>query len=579
MRSEAKEAAYNDEMQRLADLQQAQRQREQNERSALEKAERDRRNALGTVRDAGTLGDPYKVWLAANDAITRYTAAGASYVAAVVYDEDQEADISDDEHDSDLAALHDDLHPEISAVRASHEGAAAEEQEEDHAAPSEEEQPDGYDGDVDGDADANADVSGGFDYSACYLRYLAGSSDMVGRELHRAASAEGDSNVEDEEAIDILQNTGVTLRLLDEPQLPSVEVQSVIESSQVKFFNGMPKVGAYYALPCKIASGELVCILCFDTCSPDGDGIPLSSKERWFAAEVAKSTEAGLESVEEQKRQLKEDAKEELAKLQQHLTDVDNTIRSELTHKYTEQQEQPVNASEETQAANDDDAAATGTDMEGDKESEQIEEGEYERARREAHENFNQAAEALETASARVSRFMRRLGAVGARLTELSSRGEADVKLYAHKPPKRTFKLIKGAMQLLGYDEAAFTTWTECRRNVTAELFKSLASVDPRDKTITDELNALRPYVHGLDAQQVAKETVIGPVLRVFITEARRVAAATEEKMQREAEFNEAKAEYHARVQEEENAIAEAEAAKEQADAEEAEEANDEDAE
>jgi hypothetical protein len=78
----------------------------------------------------------------------------------------------------------------------------------------------------------------------------------------------------------------ITMKLLDE-NIPSLHVPNTLEERAVKYHNGFPGIGSYYAAAVQQQSGRFSSILAADTLVPHGDGQPLSDEDRAFIWDMA----------------------------------------------------------------------------------------------------------------------------------------------------------------------------------------------------------------------------------------------------------------------------------------------------
>lgn len=121
-----------------------------------------------------------------------------------------------------------------------------------------------------------------WDYSRHHLQYAAAAPAHQVRVLTETQLLERPAPAaEDEEEGAVKETAPVTMKILDE-NMPSLHVPNTLEEPLVKFHNGFPAIGAYYAAAAKQENGQFSCILAADTLIPHGDGQPFSPQDRNF---------------------------------------------------------------------------------------------------------------------------------------------------------------------------------------------------------------------------------------------------------------------------------------------------------
>lgn len=397
-------------------------------------------------------------------------------MGAVVQDEEEEAELEEDEQDEDLME----------------EGTEPEEHDQEQGQSRREEE------------DDERDQQGQHDYSQSYLRYLVGDSSIVGLELHRPQPPEDDPDAEPP-----TEGQGVTLRLLDEEGLQTIEVPNVLDEPRIRYFKRMPKAGAYYALPTKLASGEIVGILCLDTCPPSGRGTPLRHDERWFAIEVARMAEKGLEAVEGTKRTVRDEAEQARKSLRDALTHLEAPAKSESGEEAKEESEQEQGG-----------ATPRQQQEEPPNEGEEVDESETTKERKEAASALEASESKLQEAQSKLDHCQKRLGVAREHLQSLIGRASMDARIYVNRPPRLSYKVFKAALRLCGHQASDFATWSRARQFITPDTLSRVAALDPLDpQTLDSQVMAdVRRFLKGIREHHLIGETVVGAVLRRFIT-------------------------------------------------------------
>lgn len=134
-----------------------------------------------------------------------------------------------------------------------------------------------------------------WDYSRHHLEYVTACPDhqvhvvLEAPLLERPASKteEGDEDA----PVDLLP---ITMKILDE-HTPTLHVPCTLEEPRIKYLNGFPAIGAYFAAVTQQSSGVFSSILAADTLVPHGTGQPLSADDRDLIWELARAVAARLE--------------------------------------------------------------------------------------------------------------------------------------------------------------------------------------------------------------------------------------------------------------------------------------------
>ena len=213
-----------------------------------------------------------------------------------------------------------------------------EEEEEDEPEPEPEPVPEDNEED-EGDGEEKPVV---FDYTKMYFRYVSAASGVRGEDGEWVVGKK------------LERGEGVSFKLIDNtPQAPWVDIDNCLtyvgpertipvadgqdpppppdeeegpQGETVAFLKGFPRVGAYFAVPIKLATGEIAGMLCMDTLKgpAGGSGRPISTEDKDLLREVAHNASVALNAAAEMRAAKLALAAEEQAAIAEALAATDD---------------------------------------------------------------------------------------------------------------------------------------------------------------------------------------------------------------------------------------------------------------
>lgn len=388
------------------------------------------RRKAAVAKVAELLEDPDALWAHVAASGAELTGAGSAYLALLQEDEEPEPE---DEKEGEPAA----------------------EPPAEEAAPAEGE----------GEGEEAAPVFTYEDKHYVYVSASAAAAWLVGKELRRETPC----------ASYALCDEGAEL----------VDLPNVLYSEGVHFFRGFPRVGAYFAVPVTLATGEVVGMLGADTLkTPEGgSGKPLSTEEKQFIADLAKAFAAAMDAIAAARTEAAARAEEEAAAMEQQVAEAG--VASEAAAVLASEAEAPAEG----------EAATT-------------------------------PAEEVPAEEAALKTEVAKLAAVVRILVDLKVSALADIKSYP-KAPKLTYKVLKAVLLILGRKPPK--DWAECRRCIEPALITDMKEFDAQGKRKASTWKRVRITIKGLDETAVMKESKAAAVMLKWISAVKAVSDAAVE--------------------------------------------------
>ena len=397
-----------------------------------------------------------------------------------------------------------------------------EEPEEDEPEPEPEPEPGPEGEEGEGDGEEKPVV---FDYLKMFYRYVSSASGIRGEDGEWVVGKK------------LERGEGVSFKLIDNtPQAPWVDIDNCLtyvgpertiplvegeeapppaedeedgpKGETVAFLKGFPRVGAYFAVPIKLATGEIAGMLCMDTLKgpAGGSGRPISGEDKDLLREVAHNASLALNAAAEMRAAKLALAEEEQAAIAEALAATDDP-KPELADG-EEPPPEPEPEPEEPEAPQDgedkDDAAL--------------------------RVNIAKTRKALEAAKANLSRKQKRFTAVDALLDGVDDEALLEIRSL-QRAPKYTWKALKAALWLTGHKKYEFQTWALTRKLIGDDkIIKEFKDIDPLEMTLTDKARqGSRKCLRGIRDANIVKESKTGAVFYRWCVGFTDVAVASHE--------------------------------------------------
>lgn len=340
---------------------------------------------------------------------------------------------------------------------------------------------------AEGEGDA-ATTAAGFDYSQQFFRYVSAAGKkgkcewIVGKTLRRG------------------EDQGVTYSLVDPPAEgaktpPWIDIPNVLTHQgpgKMRFLKGFPRVGAYFAVPIVLATGEVEAVLCVDTLKTPagGTGRPISEADKKIIREVAAHAAAAMNAAAEMRAAALALAPAEQAALAEALAAAEAPETGE--------------PGEGEEGAPTEEPATEQPPIEP-------EEGEDEAAF-EARKAKAEAVAAAAAADDELKKKSKRLACVAALIGEMNNDALAEVKSY-RRAPKATFKAVKACLYLLGHKKYEFESWPATRKLLGASLIEEVKAADPAVPLSGIGEKGVKACLKGLTDADVSRESKAGSVI------------------------------------------------------------------
>ncbi|GMH40014.1 hypothetical protein BSKO_07918 [Bryopsis sp. KO-2023] len=455
--------------------------------------------------ECGEVTNPVELWERAVALVTEFTQAKASYVATFLDPEGPDAELEEEDAETDDEA-------DRAVPVAKPTDGEAEEQNE---AVAESQEP----------PETEAPPLR-FDYSKKFLQYVVGSSTQAfitdgDFELHRPAPPDEDADPETTPEIPVPP----TFKILDEQQ-PSIYVRSCLTEKGLHFLKKFPRVGSYFACALQSQLGEYRALLGCDTLVPPGDGGPLKEEDKDFVWRLSQAI-GDLSNKLEARCSQGECGKSELESLKAEIDSIYNPPPKEEPE--VEEGEAPPEAAppapeaaeappaEEVQVDEDvkalqDELVILETDWKG-------------------------AQKSMEDVVAELEIEVKVLESIRARVSNLTGAAVKSLR-SSIAPPKATYKVLKSALHLIGTPVESFSTWKQCWRLISEKVFDDFVKYDATQKRDQEVWKRVRKcYKAVADPKLLEKElpdTFMGVLLIMMIKQIRRVARRTTKKEEAE---------------------------------------------
>lgn len=378
-----------------------------------------------------------------------------------------------------------------------------EEEEEDEPEPEPEPVPEENEED-EGDGEEKPVV---FDYTKMYFRYVSAASGVRGEDGEWVVGKK------------LERGEGVSFKLIDNtPQAPWVDIDNCLtyvgpertiplaegedpppppdeedgpQGETVAFLKGFPRVGAYFAVPIKLATGEIAGMLCMDTLKgpAGGSGRPISTEDKDLLREVAHNASVALNAAAEMRAAKLALAAEEQAAIAEALAATEDP-KPELAdgEDPPPEPEPEPDEPEAPQDGEDEDDAALRV-------------------------NIAKTRKALEAAKANLSRKQKRFTAVDTLLDGVDDEALLEIRSL-QRAPKYTWKALKAALWITGHKKYEFQTWALTRKLIGDDkIIKEFKDIDPSEMTLTDKARqGSRKCLRGIRDSEIVKESKTGAV-------------------------------------------------------------------
>ena len=397
------------------------------------------------------------------------------------------------------------------------------------------------------------------DYGEMFFRYVSAAGPkghdqdwLVGHKLERG--------------------TGVSFALVDdEPKAPWIDIPNAMtfrgaprpipegvdppaddaepDLTTVHFARGFPRVGAFFAVPITLETGEVAGMLCMDTLKTPtgGSGRAIREEDKDLMRRVATATAKAMDAAARTRAEILAAAEEEQAAIDAKIAEA----------------EAPAEGDEATDAPADgsggDDAAAADADPSPEENPEPMDgEEEEDAALRVA---LATAKKSLVAAEANLERRTKRFEVVRELIDLVTDEALAEMRSLP-RAPKATWRVIKAGLYMTGHKKFEFETWSLTRKQIGANFNDELKALDPTD---TDRNERAWDGVHrclkGVKDKDVLKESKVGALLFRWVDAFAGVSDAAVEVKTLRAEIDRCETEIEKAAERKAEAAADAEAA------------------
>lgn len=315
-------------------------------------------------------------------------------------------------------------------------------------------------------------VEEGFKYDDKFYKYVAADKDsewMIGQTLPR--------------------RSGVSYALCNEA-VPWLDIPNVLYKEGVHFFKGMPKIGAYFAVPVVLSTGEIVGMIAGDTCKyltggkMTGSGKALTEDDKQFLRDVAAAIAFAMDAAAAARIKAIADAEAEMEAMETRLAEEAAAVEA---------------------------AGAAGAEVAAAVEGEEA-------APAEGAADLPEEQKALNRENAKLTAIKSLLG-------DLKLSALAEIKSYP-RAPKATYKVIKAVLYILGFKKSDFDEWNKCRKVIEQKLVDQMRAHDATGKRKAAAWKGVRACIKGLKDTEVAKESKAGAVMFKWVLAVKEVSDA-----------------------------------------------------
>ena len=364
--------------------------------------------------------------------------------------------------------------------------------------------------DEDGAADEDAAT---VDYGEMFFRYVSAAGPkghdqdwLVGRKLERGA--------------------GVSFALVDDtPKAPWIDVPNAMtfrgaprpipegvdppeddaepEWTTVHFARGFPRVGAFFAVPITLETGEVAGMLCMDTLKTPtgGSGRAIREEDKDLMRRVASVAAKALDAAARTRAEILAAAEEEQAEIDAKIAEAE----AEGSAEGDEAADTPADVS------GGEDAADADADPSPEENPEPADGEEEEEAALRAE--LATAKNSLDAAEANLDRKTKRFEVVRELIHLVTDESLAEIRSLP-RAPKATWRVIKAGLYMTGHKKFEFETWSLTRKQIGSNYNDELKALDPTD---TDRNERAWDGVHrclkGVKDKAVLKESKVGALL------------------------------------------------------------------